>query len=129
MADALEKQPDTLKKYINQAVNNDEHSFIAFNTAWFTDGLFIHIGTKQVLEKPVQILHLAHSRWCFDHHAHCHYCWWNGEAKVIETFVGLDNAYLSAAVTEVFVCANADVTLYKMQCESEKSLSFWRDLR
>jgi Fe-S cluster assembly protein SufD len=46
------------------------------------------------------------------------------EASVIETFAGLDNAYLSAAVTEVFVGANADVTLYKMQCESEKAYHF-----
>ena len=39
MAEALVKQPDQLEKTINQAANNDEHSFIAFNTAWFTDGL------------------------------------------------------------------------------------------
>jgi len=46
------------------------------------------------------------------------------DIKVIETFVGLDIAYLSAAVTEVFVGVNADVTLYKMQCESNKAYHF-----
>ena len=124
MADALEKQPDTLKKYINQAVNNDEHSFIAFNTAWFTDGLFIHIGTKQVLEKPVQILHLATRADVLTTTRTVIVADKMAEASIIETFIGLDNAYLSAAVTEVFVGANADVTLYKMQCESEKAYHF-----
>ena len=124
MADALVKQPDTLEKYINRAVNNDEHSFVAFNTAWFTDGLFVHIPAKQVLEKTVQVLHIAthvdvltttRTVIIVDEMA---------DAKIIETFVGLDNAYLSAAVTEVFVGANADVTLYKMQCESDKAYHF-----
>jgi Fe-S cluster assembly protein SufD len=47
-----------------------------------------------------------------------------GSAKVIETFAGLDSAYLSAAVTEVSIGANADVMLYKMQSESEKAYHF-----
>jgi Fe-S cluster assembly protein SufD len=38
--------------------------------------------------------------------------------------VGAANAYLTAAVTEVFVGQNADVTLYKMQSESEKAYHF-----
>jgi len=124
MAEALVKQPEQLEKTINQAANNDEHSFIAFNTAWFTDGLFLHVPTGQVLEKPIQVLHLAtrpdvlvttRSVIIIDKTA---------EAKVIETFTGLNNAYLSAAVTEVFVGENAGLTLYKMQCESEKAYHF-----
>ena len=59
MADALAQQPDNLERYINQAVNNDEHSFVAFNSAWFTDGLFVHVPAKLILEKPVQVLHVS----------------------------------------------------------------------
>ncbi|WP_262965301.1 Fe-S cluster assembly protein SufD [Methylobacter psychrophilus] len=124
MSDALEKQPETLEKYINQAVNNDKHGFIAFNTAWFGDGLFIHIDAKQVLEKPVQILHLATRADVLTATRTVIVADQMAEASIIETFVGLDNAYLSAAVTEVFVGANADVTLYKLQCESEKAYHF-----
>jgi Fe-S cluster assembly protein SufD len=46
------------------------------------------------------------------------------EASIIETYVGYDNAYLSSTVTEVFVGQNAHLTLYKMQCESEKAYHF-----
>jgi Fe-S cluster assembly protein SufD len=124
MADALEKQPDTLEKYVNQAVDNDEHGFIAFNGAWFTDGLFVHVAAKKVLEKPIQVLHIATQDDALIATRTVIIADEMAEAKVIETFVGLDNAYLSAAVTEVFVGANADVTLYKMQCESEKAYHF-----
>ena len=124
LADALEKQPDKLEKYINQAVNNNEHGFIAFNTAWFTDGLFVHVAVKQVLAKPIQVLHVATQNDVLTATRTVIVADEMAEANVIETFVGLDNAYLSAAVTEVFVGANAQVTLYKMQCESEKAYHF-----
>ena len=124
MADALAKQPDTLEKYINRAVNNNEHSFVAFNTAWFTDGLFVHVPAKQVLKKPVQVVHVATRADVLATTRTIIIADEMADAKIIETFVGLDNAYLSAAVTEVFVGANADVTVYKMQCESEKAFHF-----
>ena len=124
MADALAKQPDKLEKYINQAVNNNEHGFIAFNTAWFTDGLFVHVAAKQVLAKPIQVLHIATQNDVLTATRTVIVADEMTEANVIETFVGLDNAYLSAAVTEVFVGANAQITLYKMQCESEKAYHF-----
>jgi Fe-S cluster assembly protein SufD len=46
------------------------------------------------------------------------------QAEVIETFIGCDDAYLSTAVTEVFVGENADLTLYKLQLEGEKAYHF-----
>ena len=124
MADALAKQPDKLEKYINQAVNSSEHGFVAFNTAWFTDGLFLHVAAKYVLAKPIQVLHIATQSDVLTATRTVIVADEMAEANVIETFVGLDNAYLSAAVTEVFVGANAQITLYKMQCESEKAYHF-----
>ncbi len=124
MADALAQQPDNLERYINQAVNNDEHSFVAFNTAWFTDGLFVHVPTKLILEKPVQVLHLSTQNDALATTRTVIVAEDMADIKVIETFVGMDAAYLSATVTEVFVGCNADVTLYKMQCESDKAYHF-----
>jgi len=124
IADALAKQPEKLKNYLGKAVSHTEHGFIAFNTAWFSDGVWIEISAKQVLDKPIQILHfatqaesLATTRTVIAVEA-------QAEASVIETFAGLDCAYLSAAVTEVFVAANAGLTLYKIQCESDKAFHF-----
>ena len=124
MADALVKYPELLETHLGQAVNNAEHSFIAFNTAWFTDGLFVHVPAKQVLAKPIQVLHIATQADVLATTRTVIIADALAEAKIIETFVGLDVAYLSVVVTEVSVGANADVTLYKMQCESEKAYHF-----
>jgi len=124
MAEALEQQPETVKKYLAQAVSNEEHSFVAFNSAWFSDGLFVHIPAKVVLEKPVQLLHLTTQAECLSATRNLLIVDELAEAKVIETFVGVDEAYLSAAVTEVFVAQNAALTLFKVQAEGDKAYHF-----
>jgi Fe-S cluster assembly protein SufD len=124
MADALVKYPKLLETHLGQAVDNAEHSFIAFTTAWFTDGLFVHVPASQKLAKPIQVLHITTQADVLATTRSVIIADEMADAKVIETFIGLDVAYLSAAVTEVFVGANADVMLYKMQCESDKAYHF-----
>ena len=124
MADALQKLPETLENYINQSVNIDENSFIAFNTAWFTDGLFVSVNAKRILEKPIQVLHVATQQDVLAATRTVIILDKMAEASIIETYVGYDNAYLSSTVTEIFVGQNAHLTLYKMQCESEKAYHF-----
>jgi Fe-S cluster assembly protein SufD len=124
IASALDSQADVLQNYLGQAVSDTEHGFVAFNTAHFTDGLFVHIPAKQVLSKPVQVLHvvtqadsLVSTRTVIVAEA-------MAEAELIETFAGVDNAYLTAAVTEVFVADNAAITLTKVQYEADKAYHF-----
>ena len=124
MADALQELPETLENYINQSVNIDDNSFIAFNTAWFTDGLFVSVNAKRILEKPIQVLHVATQQDVLAATRTVIILDKMAEASIIETYVGYNNAYLSSTVTEVFVGQNAHLTLYKMQCESEKAYHF-----
>jgi len=124
MADALAKQPSNVEKYLGAAANHSEHSFIAFNTAWFSDGLFVHVPAKLVLDRLIQVLHIVTGVDAMATTRNIIIADEMADVKVIETYVGNDSAYLTAAVTEVFVGQNADVTLYKMQCESEKAYHF-----
>jgi Fe-S cluster assembly protein SufD len=124
MVDALIKQPEWLENYLGHSVNNTEHSFIAFNTAWFSDGLFVHVPAKQILERPIQVLHVVTQADVMATTRNVIIIDDMAEARVIETFAGGIESYLTAAVTEVFVGRNADLTLYKMQSESEKAYHF-----
>jgi len=124
MAEALNSQSALLEQHLGHAAAGEENSFIAFNMAWFTDGLFVHVPAKQVLAKPVQLLHIATQADTLAATRNVVVVDDMAEAQVIETFVGLDQAYLSAAVTEVFVGPNADLTLFKQQSESEKAYHF-----
>jgi Fe-S cluster assembly protein SufD len=124
MADALITQPENLKPYLGVAANHLEHGFIAFNTAWFTDGLFVHVPAKLVLGRPIQLLHIVTGADSMAVSRTVIIVDESAEAKVIETYIGLDCSYLTDAVTEIFVEKNADLTLYKMQSESEKAYHF-----
>lgn len=124
LADALDKQPEWVEKYLAQAVSNNEHSFVAFNTAWFSDGLFAHIPAKQIVDKPIQLLHLVTQADLLTTTRNILVVDEMAEASIIETYVGVDDAYLSAAVSEVFVGKNAELNLYKVQSEGEKAYHF-----
>lgn len=124
LADALSKVPALVEKFLSQAVANQEHSLVAFNTAWFSDGVFVHVPAKQVLSKPIQILHVATENDAVAATRSLIVLGEQAEARVIESFVGAEEAYLTAAVTEVFVEANAHLTLYKAQTEADKAYHF-----
>ncbi|SJM89155.1 Fe-S cluster assembly protein SufD [Crenothrix polyspora] len=124
IADALVKKSPLVESYAGQAVNHQEHGFVAFNTAYFTDGVLVHVPAKQVLTKPIQLLHIVTQADAMATTRTVILVDELAEAQVIETFVGLDNSYLTDAVTEVFVGKAAYLTLTKMQIESEKAYHF-----
>jgi Fe-S cluster assembly protein SufD len=124
MANALDSEAETLQRTLGQAVSATEHGFVAFNTAHFTDGLFVRIAAKQVVAKPIQVLHIATQADSLTATRTVIIAEKMAEVELIETFVGVDNSYLSAAVTEVFVEECAAVTLTKVQCEADKAYHF-----
>ena len=124
LAQALENQSQQLEDYLGQAVSNAEHNFIAFNTAWFTDGVFIHVPSETVLEKPIQILHWVSQADFLANTRHVIALEDNAKATVIESFVGEQPAYLNASVTEIFLAEQSGLTHYKVQQESEQAWHF-----
>ncbi|WP_305907612.1 Fe-S cluster assembly protein SufD [Methylomarinum sp. Ch1-1] len=124
MADALETDAERVRKYLGQAVAHTEHGFVAFNGAWFSDGIFIHVPAKTTLTKSLQILHVVSQPELLATTRNLLVVDAMAEAQVIETYVGADQAYLTATVSEVFVAENAGLTLYKMQTESDKAYHF-----
>ncbi len=113
-----------LEGKLNSAVDFAENGFVAFNGAYFVDGVLIHIPSKQIVAKPIQILHIATQALTAINTRTVIVADELSETQLIETYVGLDSAYLSVAVTEVFIGQNADVTLHKVQVESDNALHF-----
>jgi Fe-S cluster assembly protein SufD len=124
MAEALVKYPELIENHLGKAVADSEHGFVAFNTAWFSDGLFVHVPAKQVLAKPLQLLHVVTELDALATTRNLIVAETMAQAEIVETFIGADCAYLSASVSEVFVGANAELALYKLQAESDKAYHF-----
>ncbi|MDD2863752.1 MAG: Fe-S cluster assembly protein SufD [Methylococcales bacterium] len=121
--DALKNHANLLQSKFNQAIQQS-HGFIDFNTANFTDGLFVHIPKNTILEKPLQIIHIA-TQAAILPTRHVVILEANAKAELIEMFVSPEKyAYLTNSVSEIFVGENADLTLYKVQQEGENAYHF-----
>ncbi len=57
-AEALRKYPELVKEHYAKHAGIKNDSLVALNTAFAIDGLFIYVPKGQVLEDPVQVVHL-----------------------------------------------------------------------
>lgn len=125
MRQALEQYPERIQPRLHEIAASAEHGFIAFNTAYFSDGVFLHVPADQVLTHPIQILHVNTRQEGMSVLRNLILIERNAEAQVVETFVGSEGtAALTAAVTEARIGNNAGLEHYKVQVESERTYHF-----
>jgi len=121
---ALVENPARLQKYLGQAVVENLHAMLVFNNAWFSDGVFIEIPAQTTLAKPLQILQVATEENALAATRNIWLLNENAAAEIIETFAGSAENYLTVAVNEVFLAADAHLTGYKVQLEAETATHF-----
>jgi Fe-S cluster assembly protein SufD len=124
LAEALEKHPQLVEPHLARLADYKRHVFVALNTAFLRDGLFVYVPPGRVVEGPIFLESLVAA---FNDNAP--YAWHrrclivlgaNARATVVEQFNGLPGvAYLTNAVTEVVVGANASLDHYKVQEEGD----------
>ena len=125
LSTALENHPDQVKSLLGTALAREAHGFLAFNTAYFSDGALIAIPANFNLTKPIQILHVSTCNEGLSNTRSLVGLGANANAKLIETFVGLPGiSYLTAAVTEIWLGENAGLDHYKLQVETDKAYHF-----
>jgi Fe-S cluster assembly protein SufD len=125
MAEALERCPERVEAGFHKIAAKEKHGFVAFTTAYFRDGAFIHLPAGKVLTKPVQMLHISTHDEGLAVLRHLILLERNAEAQVVETYAGAEGAgYLTAAVTEISLGENAGLTHYKLQAETDKGYHF-----
>lgn len=101
-----------------QLVDETRTPFTAFNQAFMTDGVAIHLGQQCVLDKPIYMLFVSrqhempvmvHPRVVIEAEQH-------SQATILEHYVGDANAAnLTNVVTEAWLADNAHVKHYKLQ--------------
>lgn len=120
----LEQNPAALENRLGQAVASNEHNLVAFNYAWFGDGVVIEVSAKQRLEMPLQILHVVTEANALAATRNLIIVNDQAEAEIIETYIGSGETYFTASVNECLLGRNAGLTLYKVQLEAEKAQHF-----
>jgi len=118
MSSALSKPKyrPVIDNYFNKIASKD--SLASLNTAFSSEGAYIHIPKNKLVEKPIQIIHFATGNEAalmlqprnlvvVDENSH---------VQIIERHQSLtDNPVLTNSVTEIFANKRAIVDLYKLQ--------------
>ncbi|HIB84718.1 MAG TPA: Fe-S cluster assembly protein SufD [Chromatiaceae bacterium] len=120
----LSEQPEAVESVLGTIADPSDNGFAALNSAEMADGACVILPAGQVADKPIQILYLttaggddivAQPRNLF-------IAGDNAQATIFETYASMgDSTYLTNAVTEVSLGANAGLNHYKCQTESGKS--------
>jgi len=109
-----------VKQHLGKIASSESESFVALNTAFVNDGVFIHIPARKSIEKPVHILYVstqespAITRNLVIAEP-------ESAIQIVESYHSLGNTTegLTTNVTEVLVKRNANVTWVKAQLENE----------
>lgn len=127
MAEVLSESPETIARYISQSSDHKQDAYVAWNTAAWTNGLFIKIADNKILDKPVVLYHIIDSRagQVVTINRNLILVGKNSEVTVVEKFDSLGNAnHFTNYVTEAFVSANAGLHFYSLQNDQGRQYQF-----
>lgn len=108
--------------FIGKNLRVENNVFAALNTVYATDGAYVHITAKTVVEKPIQIVHVLTGENTIANLRNVVVAEKFSEAEIVQVFL-TENATESFAnnVTEVFVEENAKLAIQKLQNEAENN--------
>ncbi len=115
-------------QYLGKLADCTDNAFVALNTAFLGDGVFVEIGDGSEAEKPIHLVFVT-----TDTESGLRAVYpriviavgKGGSATLIESHVSMtDAAHLSVPVTEVALDEDAALTHYRWQNDGEKSFHF-----
>ncbi len=123
LREATLRYPDLVARHLGKNATLEQESFVALNTAFSQDGIFLYVPENQKLERPIQIIHLLLSdKNQMVQHRNLFIAEKNSEAQVIICDHTLSpHMYLTNSVTEVFAGMNSDLDILRLQNEHNNS--------
>lgn len=128
LKNAFEKYPELVEKHFSTCADINSDAFIALNTAYAADGVFISIPDNTVVEKPIHIINLIvakESTLFFPRNLFV--VGKSAQVQLVETFETHDLPVkaISTSVTEIAIDENAKVQYYRLQndCENGQQIN------
>ena len=121
LAAALAGDTALLEKHLTRHARTDDNAFAALNTAFFTDGAFIHVPAGQRVAEPVNLLFISTSKdaGATSHPRNLIVAEKSSAVTVVESYVSIvDAPSFTNAVTEIVAGENASIEHCKFQDES-----------
>lgn len=124
-SEADSAQQALIREYLNQVADQQQHLFAALNSSWLQEGVLLHLGANQRLDKPVYLVQVSDQADAQAMNARVLVVLESGaEAELLEHFYSTeadDKGWMNAT-TECVVGANASLRHYRINLESEQSL-------
>ena len=123
LKEAINQYPDLLEKHLGKNAPTADEPFVALNTAFSQDGVFLYVPEGVRMERPIQIINLLLSdKNQMVQHRNLFVLERNAEAQVIICDHTLSpHMFLTNSVTEVYTGENADLDLLRLQNEHNNS--------
>jgi Fe-S cluster assembly protein SufD len=124
LAAAVERQPDRLEPYLGRVSDPAASGFCALNTAFLTDGAFLHIPDAIVIAEPIELLFLTtrQAEAVFSQPRNLLVVGAGAQATVIENYASLgDSRHFTNAITEMVAGNGALLEHVRLQGESDEA--------
>lgn len=123
LAELISSEDPVVKAHLARYADYDKNAFVALNTAFINDGVFVHIPDGIVLDEPIQLVFVSTGREAntVSHPRVLIVAGRDSQASVVESFVGLNsqNTTFTNAVTEIAAGENSHIEHYRLQAESD----------
>ena len=123
LAHVVAHRQDLVRQHLGKYAATQDRPFSALNTAFVSDGAFIHVPAKATVAEPIQLLFLASGdKQVVTHPRNLVLVEREARASIVETYASLAaSAYWTNAVTEIVVGDGARVDYTRVQRESDRA--------
>ena len=121
---ALDEHGELVQQHLGKYAPIDDNPFAALNTAFATDGLFVHVPADTKVDQPVEVVYFttAGDKPIMSHPRNLVVLERGASIRLIETYGGVSGRpYLTNAVTEIVVGDNARADCYRIQREGDQA--------
>ena len=124
LSEAYQAKTELIEKYFDEQAHDGQDAFVALNTAFAQEGLFVHVPRGKVVEHPVLVYFISdttHGK-TIAQPRNLYIAEENSQCAVSESFhtIGAEASYHNI-VSEIYLQPNATVDYYKIEDESEQA--------
>jgi len=125
LAHVVTHRQDLVRQHLGQYAATQDRPFAALNTAFVSDGAFVHVPAKATIAEPIQLLFLSTGgEPAVTHPRNLVVLEREARASIVETYASLSEAkapYWTNTVTEIVVADSARVDYHRVQRESARA--------
>ena len=123
LADMLDNHADHAAKYINQLLPDSTHGFMALNTAFVRNGVWIETASGAVIDKPIELIFISTGEdQSLVQPRNIFIASENSQIKIVERYLSLnDNKTMTNTIAEIYCGSNANIEHARIQQESRSA--------